>query len=90
MIPAGTVCYLVELADFSHLDGRVVQVVGHEIDAEGNVWHVLDGEWVRETFGERDATALAANLRPIVGPTKRETATINEQRKTPCMRTSTQ
>lgn len=74
MIPVGTLAYLVGLADFSHLDGRTVQVVGHEIDSEGIAWHVIDADWVRECF-ESGATAQAANLRPIAYPTRRETTT---------------
>lgn len=77
MIAAGTLCYYAGLVEpqFEAWNGRVVEVVGHEVGEDGEAWHVVAAGWLDEALPGREVQSRAVNLVPIVGPTRREEKT---------------
>ncbi len=71
MIPVGTPCFYVNLADFPELNGRIVEIVGYDVDQDGLAWHMVDASWLHAVFPGRDVTAQTANLRPLTPPRER-------------------
>ena len=64
----GTPCYLVALADYPELAGRVVEVVGPmpAPDGEQGQWYKVRAEWAIQMFPGRDTGAPRCNLIPII------------------------
>lgn len=69
-IKPGSPCFLVALADFPELIGRVVEVVGPVPTPPDEVgdWYSTRAAWSREMFGDRAMEAPRRCLRPIAGP----------------------
>ncbi len=67
----GTPCYLVALADYPELSGRVVEVTGAAPAPEGETlpeWYQITATWAREMFHGNEVRAPRCCLRPITGP----------------------
>jgi hypothetical protein len=70
-ITPGTPCYLVDLADYEYLNGRVVEVIGpYPTPAdECGQWFAYCADWTRYVFPQgREFIVGRCNLRPITPP----------------------